>query len=89
MEAKYDAEALSVPILSICLVSFMAAPANSATLTTVNDNYTVEFTPDNGDDSVLPEEFPLTQAQIIAHALSNTNTPITGTPDGYHNGGRQ
>lgn len=79
---------LSVALLSLYLITFLASPANSATITTVNDNYTVDFTPDNGDINILPAEFPQTQAQIIANALSNTNPPIMGNPNGYHNGYR-
>jgi|GEM_PF-2563833 len=40
---------LSVTVLSVCLIASLASPAISATITTVNDNYSVDFTPDKGD----------------------------------------
>lgn len=60
--------------------------ANAAVITTTNDNYTIDYTPDDGMAPLTGAEFPDAQAQRLADALSNTNAATAGNPNGLHNG---
>jgi len=77
---------LALAALTSALALGVGMTARADIINTTNDNYSVDFTPDDGVAPLNGNEFPQAQAQRIADAFSNTTTPTAGNPNGLHNG---
>lgn len=75
-----------VAAASAALIATSTAASYGDVINTTNDNYVVNYTPDDGMAPLTNAEFPQAQAQRIADALSNTSASTPGNPNGYHNG---